>query len=237
MSIILHRYGKTSNTKLIADQQVPKKGTHALSHIHQGKLKFISKGEEHQKYGLSILDLIMNEEIWNSAHYMTYLALSTNTKVPKAQKSKLANKTTESNNTPKAQVKELVLYQSDDEVKADENKAEDGKAIEEQADEEQLVNEQARMEQARDEQPIDNQARNEEAGSTQAKDHAPKPATPNTRSNLTLSSARCGNKFLNENPDVSISNILKDTTEKEIQSIVDVPIHQASTIVQSVEIG
>ncbi|GJY23725.1 DNA-directed DNA polymerase [Tanacetum coccineum] len=46
-----------------------------------GKLKFVNKGEEHQKYGMSIPDSMMNDEIRNSAHYMTYLALSTNTKV------------------------------------------------------------------------------------------------------------------------------------------------------------
>ncbi|GJR29305.1 retrovirus-related pol polyprotein from transposon TNT 1-94 [Tanacetum coccineum] len=121
---------------------------------------------------------------------------------------------------------------SDKEVKADENKAEEEKATEEQVDEEQPVDEQARMEQAGNGQPMDNQARNEEVGSTQAKDHAPEPASPDTSSSLILSSAGYGNQFLNENPDVSISNILKDTTEKEIQLMVDVSIHQAITIVQ-----
>ncbi|GJX10449.1 hypothetical protein Tco_0200308 [Tanacetum coccineum] len=46
-----------------------------------GKLKFLNKGEEHQKYGMSIPDSMMNDAIRNSATYLTYLALSTNTKV------------------------------------------------------------------------------------------------------------------------------------------------------------
>ncbi|GJR01020.1 hypothetical protein Tco_0524004 [Tanacetum coccineum] len=48
-----------------------------------GKLKFVKKGEEHQTYGMSILVSMMNDEIRNSAQYMTYLALSTNTKKEK----------------------------------------------------------------------------------------------------------------------------------------------------------
>ncbi|GKB02122.1 reverse transcriptase domain-containing protein [Tanacetum coccineum] len=43
-----------------------------------GKLKFVHKGEEHQKYGMSIPDSMMSDAIRNSTHYMTYLALSTN---------------------------------------------------------------------------------------------------------------------------------------------------------------
>ncbi|GKB89206.1 hypothetical protein Tco_0961478 [Tanacetum coccineum] len=54
------------------------------------KLKFVCKGEEHQKYGMSIPDTMMNDEIRESAHYMTYLALSMNTKedLPKVGKGK-----------------------------------------------------------------------------------------------------------------------------------------------------
>ncbi|GJW23384.1 hypothetical protein Tco_0034006 [Tanacetum coccineum] len=48
-----------------------------------GKLKFVNKGEEHQKYGMSISGSMMNDEIRNSAYYMTYLALSTNTEKEK----------------------------------------------------------------------------------------------------------------------------------------------------------
>ncbi|GJZ95729.1 hypothetical protein Tco_0668063, partial [Tanacetum coccineum] len=121
---------------------------------------------------------------------------------------------------------------SDDEIKADKNKSEEGKAIKEQAEEEPPLDEQSGMEQAGDEHPIDNKARNEEAGGAQAKDYVPEASSPNTSSSLTLSSSEYGNQFLNENPDILMSNILKDTTEKEIQLMVDVPIHQASTIVQ-----
>ncbi|GJT44336.1 retrovirus-related pol polyprotein from transposon TNT 1-94 [Tanacetum coccineum] len=53
-----------------------------------GKLKFVSKGEEDQKYGMSIPDLMMNDDIKKSDAYLTYIALSTNTELPKVGKSK-----------------------------------------------------------------------------------------------------------------------------------------------------
>ncbi|GJT79736.1 hypothetical protein Tco_1054078 [Tanacetum coccineum] len=45
-----------------------------------GRLKFISKGELTQVYGLPIPDTMVNDEIKNSESYQTYLALSTGTK-------------------------------------------------------------------------------------------------------------------------------------------------------------
>ncbi|GJS70376.1 hypothetical protein Tco_0703217 [Tanacetum coccineum] len=53
-----------------------------------GKLKFVSKGEDEQKYGMSIPDLMMNDEIKNFDAYLTYLALSTNSELPKVGKGK-----------------------------------------------------------------------------------------------------------------------------------------------------
>nr|GEZ19331.1 hypothetical protein [Tanacetum cinerariifolium] len=114
-----------------------------------------------------------------------------------------------------------------DEIKADENKADKEKATKEQAKEEPPVDEQAG-----DEQLVDNQARNKEAGGAQAKDHVPELIAPNTSSNLTLSSSEYGNQFIISNLYVLIFDTLKDTTKKDIQSMVDVPIHQVSTVVQ-----
>ncbi|GJU44846.1 hypothetical protein Tco_1202112 [Tanacetum coccineum] len=51
-------------------------------------MKFMSKGEEHQKYGMSIPDSIMNDAIRRSKPYLTYLTMSTNTEVPKVGKGK-----------------------------------------------------------------------------------------------------------------------------------------------------
>ncbi|GKD88243.1 hypothetical protein Tco_1363750 [Tanacetum coccineum] len=57
-----------------------------------GKLKSMSKGEEHQKYEMSILDSIMNDAIRSLDSYQTYLALSTNTKaaIPKKERQRLS---------------------------------------------------------------------------------------------------------------------------------------------------
>nr|GEX42044.1 putative RNA-directed DNA polymerase [Tanacetum cinerariifolium] len=45
-----------------------------------GRLKFISKGEPTHVYGISIHDVMLNDDIKNSKAYQTYLALSTSTK-------------------------------------------------------------------------------------------------------------------------------------------------------------
>nr|GEW00924.1 hypothetical protein [Tanacetum cinerariifolium] len=45
-----------------------------------GRLKFISKGEPTHVYGISIQDVMLNDDIKNSKAYQTYLALSTSTK-------------------------------------------------------------------------------------------------------------------------------------------------------------
>ncbi|GJX60976.1 retrovirus-related pol polyprotein from transposon TNT 1-94 [Tanacetum coccineum] len=45
-------------------------------------LKFISKGEPTQVYGISISDVMLNDDIKNSKVYQTYLTLSTGTKPP-----------------------------------------------------------------------------------------------------------------------------------------------------------
>ncbi|GJZ39782.1 hypothetical protein Tco_0586345 [Tanacetum coccineum] len=49
---------------------------------------------------------------------------------------------------------------------------------------------------------------------------------------MTLSSTEYGNPFINENPDVSLTDVLKDPAENKIQSMVDVPIHQEDPTVQ-----
>ncbi|GKA27517.1 hypothetical protein Tco_0713685 [Tanacetum coccineum] len=48
-----------------------------------GKLKFVNKGEDEKKYGMSIPDLIMNDDIKDLVAYLTYLALSTGIELPK----------------------------------------------------------------------------------------------------------------------------------------------------------
>ncbi|GJZ06877.1 hypothetical protein Tco_0540670 [Tanacetum coccineum] len=53
-----------------------------------GRLKFISKGEPTQVYGMSIPDEMMNDDIKNSKAYQTYLALSTGTKTPRKVRGK-----------------------------------------------------------------------------------------------------------------------------------------------------
>ncbi|GJS87934.1 hypothetical protein Tco_0770570 [Tanacetum coccineum] len=159
-----------------------------------GNLKFVSKGKEFQEYGMSIPNLIMNDEIRNSAHYMTYLAMSTNTESPKETK----------------------------------GKGKGGKGNKKKA-----TKEQARIEQAKEEPVVDDQDGMEQARGEKAKVQVPDSAVPNPSSSLTLSSAEYGNMFINENLYVSINDILKDISEPEIQSMVDVD--HADVIEESIQ--
>ncbi|GKE92027.1 hypothetical protein Tco_1573122, partial [Tanacetum coccineum] len=66
-----------------------------------------------------------------------------------------------------------------------------------------------------DENKVDAEVAKEQAGIELAKEESP-----------------YGNQFINENLDVSINDILKYITEIQIQSMVDVPIHQEDLVVQ-----
>ncbi|GJR03088.1 hypothetical protein Tco_0526072 [Tanacetum coccineum] len=60
-----------------------------------GRVKFVSKGEGEQLYGMSILDVMMIDDVKNSDAYQTYLASSTGTELPrkKGRKGKKATAT------------------------------------------------------------------------------------------------------------------------------------------------
>ncbi|GJX25236.1 hypothetical protein Tco_0231532 [Tanacetum coccineum] len=60
--------------------KIPESWTHTIKDdAVLGKLKFVNKGEDHPKYGMSIPDVMMSDTIRNSAHYAKYLARSTGT--------------------------------------------------------------------------------------------------------------------------------------------------------------
>ncbi|GJU10384.1 retrovirus-related pol polyprotein from transposon TNT 1-94 [Tanacetum coccineum] len=88
------------------------------------------------------------------------------------------------------------------------------------------------LKQARDikdanEQAVEDKAMDEQVGNVQAEDsvpepHVEKPVVPHPNSSLTLSSSEYGNQFINENPDVSLTEVLKELVEAEVQSMVKV---------------
>ncbi|GKA66234.1 hypothetical protein Tco_0766042 [Tanacetum coccineum] len=81
-----------NNHFLLKQNTLPKRQSSFINIIKYdsvlGKLKFINKGEEHQKYGMSIPDWMINDAIRSSVPYLTYLAKSSNSKitVPKVGK-------------------------------------------------------------------------------------------------------------------------------------------------------
>ncbi|GJV44402.1 putative ribonuclease H-like domain-containing protein [Tanacetum coccineum] len=48
-----------------------------------GRMKFVNKGEDNQRYGMSIPDLMVNIDIKNSKAYQSYLSISTRVVIPK----------------------------------------------------------------------------------------------------------------------------------------------------------
>ncbi|GKC39339.1 hypothetical protein Tco_1051723, partial [Tanacetum coccineum] len=124
---------------------------------------------------------------------------------------KLAKMTSSFNNVPKVLVKDLVWLHSRRHPSDD-----DDKAAEENVDDAQDKDEQARIE----------QPKNVQAKESVPEPQVEQPAVPYPSSSQTLSSAKYGNQFINDNPDVSLIDVLKELVEAEVQSLVDVLILQ-----------
>ncbi|GJU67902.1 hypothetical protein Tco_1254161 [Tanacetum coccineum] len=58
------------------------------------------------------------------------------------------------------------------------------------------------------------------------------PAVPYPSSSQTLSSAEYDNQFINDNPDVSLTDVLKEPMEHEVQSMMEVPVTQENPFEQ-----
>ncbi|GJU18304.1 hypothetical protein Tco_1146270, partial [Tanacetum coccineum] len=98
-------------------------------------LKFISKGEPTQVYGISISDVMLNDDIKNSKAYQTYLALSTGTKPPKKGRGKSKGLMSQKAVTPAPEKKKSVPKKKGS-INVEENILSDPyKAIQEQASE------------------------------------------------------------------------------------------------------
>ncbi|GJU85475.1 retrovirus-related pol polyprotein from transposon TNT 1-94 [Tanacetum coccineum] len=76
MLIMPSYFRKTSSTRLITNKQVSG-DVKACPIPGLPKLKFVSKGEDNQVYGMSILDVMVNDDIKKSKAYKTYLSIST----------------------------------------------------------------------------------------------------------------------------------------------------------------
>ncbi|GJS61663.1 hypothetical protein Tco_0656447 [Tanacetum coccineum] len=111
-------------------------------------------------------------------------------------------------------VKDILSDEADVIEKADEAK---------KAETEKDTKEQVTDYQAGEEEHGDGQGDNEQVGDAQAdirmtKPLVEKPETTKVSSSLTLSSGEFTSQFLNDNPDVTINKVLKDSVEPEVQS-------------------
>ncbi|GJX52137.1 hypothetical protein Tco_0280506 [Tanacetum coccineum] len=97
-------------------------------------------------------------------------------------------------------------------------------------DKEKAEAEKAKEEKGEDEQHMDDVGGNEQVGDAQAKVHEPKPHIKKPKATIlsssqTLSSTEYGNQLINNNPEVSLIDVLKEP-EAEVQSLVDVSVLQ-----------
>nr|GEU61007.1 hypothetical protein [Tanacetum cinerariifolium] len=77
-----------------------------------------------------------------------------------------------------------------------------------------------------EDQAMDKQSKKVQAKVSIPKPHVEKPVVQQPNSSLTSSSIEYRNQFINDSPDVSLTNVLKEPTEAEVQSLVDVLFFQ-----------
>nr|GEV02525.1 hypothetical protein [Tanacetum cinerariifolium] len=173
---------------------------------------------------MAIPSVMLNDDIKDSAEYSEYLAKSNGSKpVPNKPSDSFSSSSYDSEEA----VKEISSDEADDTEKAnDVKKAYIKKDIKEQVAKEHVANEQAE-----EEEHGNDQGGNEQDGDAQVDVHISKPHIEKLEATLisssqTLSSVEFTNQFLNETAKVTLTNILKDLVEYEVQSMVDILVQQ-----------
>ncbi|GJZ30800.1 hypothetical protein Tco_0575847 [Tanacetum coccineum] len=110
---------------------------------------------------------------------------------------------------------ESTKSDNDDQEMADAKKTDGEKAEEEKFDEEQKGNEQA----------MDEHTKDDQIGDLVSVTHKEKPDLLLSTSSHSLSS-NYGNQFLNNSSDISLVGIIQEPADTEINSVMDVPVHQ-----------
>nr|GEW43078.1 hypothetical protein [Tanacetum cinerariifolium] len=133
-----------------------------------------------------------------------------------------------SSSNSKFLVEDVSIDEANGTKKADEAK----KAETEKDIDEQMIEEHAIEKQAGEEEHGDGQRGNEQTGDAQVdvrmtKPLVEKPEATKVNSSLTLSSAEFTSQFLNDNPNVTVNDVLKDPVEPKVQLVVDVSDTQA----------
>nr|GEV66325.1 retrovirus-related Pol polyprotein from transposon TNT 1-94 [Tanacetum cinerariifolium] len=171
-------------------------------------LKFLNKGATYPVFGMLIPMVMLNDEINASTNYVYYLAKSKGGKLKGHGKGLMTKKGVE------------VAFKKIAFVRVPKKKR--TKIVTEQSGQSKDVEDDRRT-------TFDDQGGNEQAGDVHAKVYDFKAQLENLEatkvsSNLTLSSAKYTNQFLNDNPNVTIIDVLKEPVEAEVQSLVDVPV-------------
>ncbi|GJU10624.1 hypothetical protein Tco_1133020 [Tanacetum coccineum] len=175
-----------------------------------GNIKFANKGIKEPVFGKAILDVMLNDDIKASAEYSKRtIGLRRPTGVVIGGEARKESDEERVDHSKDMQGIEILSgYSSEDDIedissdKEDKRDDDKEKADESQkADEEILATDRIDDEKA-EEEHVEKQGGNEQAGITQT-------------------------DFLNDNPDVTVNEVLKDSVKPKVQSMVDIPIQQA----------
>nr|GEU88516.1 hypothetical protein [Tanacetum cinerariifolium] len=200
-----------------------------------GNLKFTNKGEKEPIYRMAILKEMMSDEIKASADYSKYLTKSIGTRPVK--------ETVIEENEQSKEVADTMDLKENNEDECRLNERQSGlvlgREVTKESDEGTLDHSNKFFRFLRFLhllvrsllQAMDEQDRIKQVGKGQAKVSVLEPQVEThvvqlLSSSLTLSSAKYVNQFINDNPDVSLTDVLKEPVEAEVQSMVDVPNHQ-----------
>ncbi|GJV14841.1 putative ribonuclease H-like domain-containing protein [Tanacetum coccineum] len=186
-------------------------------------LKFANKGAKDPVFGMAIPMVMLNDEIKALANYMEYLTKSKGGKLAKVHGSRegfgvtlavpdrLSHKgVNEGSGVTPVVLNELEGSLSSSSLDSDEE-IEDISSDDERAEEDQTTNEQIGVE----------QPENVQANESVPEPQVEQPVVPHPSYSQILSFTEYRNQFINDNHDVSLTNVLKDPIDTEVQSLVE----------------
>ncbi|GKD60391.1 hypothetical protein Tco_1297900 [Tanacetum coccineum] len=250
-----HRFTKLIIKHILSQHNNLSKRPQSFHHVIKldsvlGNLKFANKGAKDPIYRMAILMEMMSDEIKASAYYLNYLAKSEGDKLVKGRGKRLLTKKgvevvvdeIETIRVLKKKRTKAIIKETDMKTatKASRNDfvfkqrpicpVEGSGMIPEVLDAPSgsSSSSSSKSEDSEGFLPTDDEASPDNV----PEPHVEKPAVPHPNSSLTLSSVEYGNQFINDNPDVSLTDVLKDKSKIEIQSMVEVLVLQENPAVQ-----
>ncbi|GJX61392.1 hypothetical protein Tco_0294292 [Tanacetum coccineum] len=199
-----------------------------------GNLKFANKGKKDPIYGMAIPMEMMSDEIKASADYSNYLEKSMGDKPAKDEEALDHSKKLKGVETISTIAQYLLgMKIATKESKNDYILQQRPKGSGEGSGEERFltIDDDNYNADAGKKKTGDDKAGNVQAKVSKSEPQVEKHDVQLLSSSLTLSSVEYGNQFINDNSNISLTDLLKEPVEAEFQSLVDVPVHQENPAV------